>query len=740
MTFRERVGFGLGTGAAGFVLGTANNIFGDTGSSGDTDLSTITIAADRATAESTRDAYDTATMGWLANYQDIDVNIILYYTAATNPTIQYQRRIGINWVDNGPAITAVTGPQGPTGPAGAGVDFTGFQDGDLLMYDQTGNTTTPSALRQNPATDLIEADNKIIFNPTVNIGAVELLATANILRLRGGGGTFIPLGSAITSAGTGNPLCPTLGAFGDLPSAIQQPDTSETQTVTPGMSMSYTQVIPAGVAHVVTQIDVTSTTVGEIRIQIFSDVSLSADSQLLDERATLTIGTTTIDYDGWAFYEAGETVYIRYTNVGTADITLNGLTIASQFIPTNTLRGHPYSVDTLESKLTDLSGVIVQDEGTPLATRGTTLNFVGTGVAATGTGDTKTITITAGGGGISGVTIQDEGTPLTTAATTLNFVGAGVTAVGTTDTKTITIPAAQLTIQEEGVSLTNPATTLNFLGTGITAAGTGSTKTITVSGLTVQDEGTPLTSVATALNFTGAGVTATGTGATKTINIPGTPAGQAVTSLHNFSISIPSRVDIGTNLNVQQTVSFDVSNFSNLTALTLVVTDGDDITLTTPIRDGVQSQTVTLAGTNTGAATTITFQLSGTVPTGTVTSNIQTVTVANAQAQEQAYYGGRLTNDFATADVAQLTGADVTNAGSVYEITETVPNGSFFGILSPTNRDPVSVINTVLNINELASFTATTNVRTIGGLSYNLLSVQNNSGFQSVFRYRVTTE
>ena len=397
-------------------------------------------------------------------------------------------------------------------------------------------------------------------------------------------------------------------------------------------------------------------------------------------------------------------------------------------------------MDTLESKLTGLSGVIVQDEGTPLATRGTTLNFVGTGVAATGTGDTKTITITAGGGGISGVTIQDEGTPLTTAATTLNFVGAGVTAVGTTDTKTITIPAAQLTIQDEGVALTNPATTLNFLGTGITAAGTGSTKTITVSGLTIQDEATPLANVATTLNFTGAGVTATGTGATKTINIPGTPAGQAVTSLHNFSISIPARVDIGTNLNVQQTISFDVSNFSNLTALTLVVTDGDDITLTTPIRDGVQTQTVTLAGTNTGAATTITFQLSGTVPTGTVTSNIQTVNVANALAQEQAYYGDRLTNDFATVDVAQLTGADVTNPGSVYEITQTVPDGSFFGILSPNNRDPVSVINTVLNIDELSGFTATTNVRTIGALSYNLLVVQNNSGFQSVFRYRVTTE
>tara|TARA_Y100000356_G_scaffold132237_1_gene137194 strand:+ start:465 stop:1898 length:1434 start_codon:yes stop_codon:yes gene_type:complete len=45
-----------------------------------------------------------------------------------------------------------------------------------------------------------------------------------------------------------------------------------------------------------------------------------------------------------------------------------------------------------------------------------------------------------GGGGSSGVTVQEEGSALSTAGTTLNFVGAGVTASGTGATKTITIP------------------------------------------------------------------------------------------------------------------------------------------------------------------------------------------------------------------------------------------------------------------------------------------------------------
>lgn len=46
----------------------------------------------------------------------------------------------------------------------------------------------------------------------------------------------------------------------------------------------------------------------------------------------------------------------------------------------------------------------------------------------------------SGGGTGGGVTVEDEGTPLATVADTLNFVGAGVTAAGSGTTKTITIP------------------------------------------------------------------------------------------------------------------------------------------------------------------------------------------------------------------------------------------------------------------------------------------------------------
>ena len=44
-----------------------------------------------------------------------------------------------------------------------------------------------------------------------------------------------------------------------------------------------------------------------------------------------------------------------------------------------------------------------------------------------------------GGGGAAGVTVQDEGSALSTTATTLNFVGSGVVASGSGATKTITV-------------------------------------------------------------------------------------------------------------------------------------------------------------------------------------------------------------------------------------------------------------------------------------------------------------
>src|SRR5210317_1062437 len=79
----------------------------------------------------------------------------------------------------------------------------------------------------------------------------------------------------------------------------------------------------------------------------------------------------------------------------------------------------------------------------------------GSNITISESGDTITIASTASG---SSLTIQDEGSTLTTDATTLNFVGAGVTASGSGSTKTITISGGASTIGAlSDVTITSPA-------------------------------------------------------------------------------------------------------------------------------------------------------------------------------------------------------------------------------------------------------------------------------------------
>jgi hypothetical protein len=69
-----------------------------------------------------------------------------------------------------------------------------------------------------------------------------------------------------------------------------------------------------------------------------------------------------------------------------------------------------------------------------------TLDEVVTVVYRTTDGGTNVIAAVSGADGGSALTVEDEGTPLATAADTLDFVGDGVTASGTGAEKTITIP------------------------------------------------------------------------------------------------------------------------------------------------------------------------------------------------------------------------------------------------------------------------------------------------------------
>jgi len=90
----------------------------------------------------------------------------------------------------------------------------------------------------------------------------------------------------------------------------------------------------------------------------------------------------------------------KFQLLNSMDLEVDGNTTLS-----GTLNGHtiPSGSGTLALTSDISSGAItVQDEGSGLSTQATTLNFVGTGVVASGTGTTKTITINSSGGGGGG--------------------------------------------------------------------------------------------------------------------------------------------------------------------------------------------------------------------------------------------------------------------------------------------------------------------------------------------------
>lgn len=94
-----------------------------------------------------------------------------------------------------------------------------------------------------------------------------------------------------------------------------------------------------------------------------------------------------------------------------------------------------------------IQGLTIRDDSNAIVgTDITTIQFTGDSVSLTNpNGGNKVVAevnSAGGGGGIGGISIKDEGSALSTLATTLNFVGDGVTATGTGSTKTINIPGS----------------------------------------------------------------------------------------------------------------------------------------------------------------------------------------------------------------------------------------------------------------------------------------------------------
>ncbi len=128
---------GGGSGGNGFIVGPADNIFGSTSGTVSSIPLTVLPAANRAAAESVRDAYATGHASWLAEYDaNNGIGIYLYFSSGGDEVLVAQVRVGGEWRDS-VAATAIPGVPGPAGDS-LRYSFAGVADRDAY-YATAGN-------------------------------------------------------------------------------------------------------------------------------------------------------------------------------------------------------------------------------------------------------------------------------------------------------------------------------------------------------------------------------------------------------------------------------------------------------------------------------------------------------------------------------------------------------------------------------------------------------------------------
>lgn len=243
------------------------------------------------------------------------------------------------------------------------------------------------------------------------------------------------------------------------------------------------------------------------------------------------------------------------------------------------------------------SALTVQNQGVPLSTAVTNIDFVGPGVSASlsGSGVIR-VTILTGSttwGAISGIPVGlvSSSAQINTGSFTGSFFGVFAARqhisssldaawdIGTAALRFRTLfvqnvssstpiassswaafalsaswappaPGQVVEVRDENIVVTSTLTVLNFTGAGVSSSLSGSVVNVIIPGgggggtaLEIQDENVPVTASVGVLNFTGAGVTAAVSGGVVNVTIPGGGGGSAL-EVRDEGISLTTTASI----------------------------------------------------------------------------------------------------------------------------------------------------------------------------------------------------
>lgn len=161
---------------------------------------------------------------------------------------------------------------------------------------------------------------------------------------------------------------------------------------------------------------------------------------------------------------------------------------------------------------TQIKGVVIDDSG-KAAGKVLKLNEAGDRIIY------ETVSLSG-----SAIAIFDEGAPITSATTSINFTGSGVQATNSNEAVTVNIPGTAST-NFDAEAIDDRVSSLLQAGTGISLTYNDTANTLLISSTTsgsaiaVQDEGATITTSCTTLNFTGSSIQADDNAGVVTVNI-----------------------------------------------------------------------------------------------------------------------------------------------------------------------------------------------------------------------------